>query len=290
MILEDLKPNASIRGIVPDSLVTVVSVQWFGSEALELTYKTATGKIANELLYRHDEARLEAVERGPEETAIQLMEADQYLLDVSALRLLPALAAVLGSDGPKILVSRSLHDMLTMSDVPRRTALLMRLIGARGHNKEAQCKAIAEAYSYMQDQERIVVLDNPESRLALGASRDVPVLEGVPMATDKAYDPEAEWVVGTNADTIVEHSAVTGTPILMKNRSLARSLRGRVTVIEIADQVESLIERKQALTTRLFGARHTRSVKFFVGAVIAIGGIWAPPLGVAGVVFALVDP
>ena len=37
--LEDLQPNAEIRGILPDSLVTVVNVQWFGSEALELTYK-----------------------------------------------------------------------------------------------------------------------------------------------------------------------------------------------------------------------------------------------------------
>lgn len=62
--LEQLQPNAALRGILPDVLVTVVSVQWFGSEALELTYKTATGKVANELLYRHDEARLEIVEQG----------------------------------------------------------------------------------------------------------------------------------------------------------------------------------------------------------------------------------
>jgi SNF2 family DNA or RNA helicase len=64
MKLEQLLPNTSIRGIVPDALVTVVSAQWFGSEALELTYKTATGKVANELLYRHDEPRLELVEQG----------------------------------------------------------------------------------------------------------------------------------------------------------------------------------------------------------------------------------
>mgnify|MGYP001443691682 CR=1 FL=1 len=62
--LEDLTPNASIRGILPNNLVTVVSVQWFGSEALELTYKTATGKVANELLYREDEPRLELVDEG----------------------------------------------------------------------------------------------------------------------------------------------------------------------------------------------------------------------------------
>src|SRR5947209_11910998 len=62
--LEALQPNSTVRGILPDALVTVVSVQWFGSAALELTYKTPTGKVANELLYRHDEPRLELVEQG----------------------------------------------------------------------------------------------------------------------------------------------------------------------------------------------------------------------------------
>jgi len=64
MKLEDLQANAAVRGVLSDGLVTVVSVQWFGSEALELTYKTPTGKVANELLYRHDEPRLEIVEVG----------------------------------------------------------------------------------------------------------------------------------------------------------------------------------------------------------------------------------
>lgn len=62
--LDDLLPNTSVRGILPDGLVTVVNVQWYGSEALELTYKNAQGKVANELLYRHDEPRLEVVEEG----------------------------------------------------------------------------------------------------------------------------------------------------------------------------------------------------------------------------------
>ena len=48
----------------PDGVVTVVSVQWFGSEAVELTYKTQAGAVANELLYRHDETRLEVVAQG----------------------------------------------------------------------------------------------------------------------------------------------------------------------------------------------------------------------------------
>ncbi|HUJ30824.1 MAG TPA: helicase-related protein [Candidatus Acidoferrum sp.] len=62
--LEDLLPTAAVRGIIPDQIVTVVSVQWFGSEALELTYKGPSGRVANELLYRHDEPRLQIVEHG----------------------------------------------------------------------------------------------------------------------------------------------------------------------------------------------------------------------------------
>ncbi len=49
---------------VPDCLVMVVNVQWYGSEALELTYKTPNGRVANELVYRSDEPRLELVEQG----------------------------------------------------------------------------------------------------------------------------------------------------------------------------------------------------------------------------------
>ena len=64
MKLEDLQANAIVRGILPESLATVVGVQWFGSDALELTYKSPNGKVANEILYRHDESRLEIAETG----------------------------------------------------------------------------------------------------------------------------------------------------------------------------------------------------------------------------------
>lgn len=62
--LEDLQPNACVRGILPTCNVTVVSVQWFGSEVVELTYKDAAGKVANELIYRTDEPRLTIVQQG----------------------------------------------------------------------------------------------------------------------------------------------------------------------------------------------------------------------------------
>ena len=58
MKLEALQVNAAIEGVVADGIVTVVNVRWFGEDAVELTYKTPSGKVANEILYRQDEARL----------------------------------------------------------------------------------------------------------------------------------------------------------------------------------------------------------------------------------------
>ncbi len=64
MKLEDLRPDATLRGILPEVLVTVVNVEWHGSEALTLIYRGPDGRVAEEILYRHDEARLEVVEAG----------------------------------------------------------------------------------------------------------------------------------------------------------------------------------------------------------------------------------
>ena len=62
--LDHLTLGTSVKGILPDCQVTVVSVQWFGSEALELTYKDPSGQLGNQLLYRDNEASIEVVETG----------------------------------------------------------------------------------------------------------------------------------------------------------------------------------------------------------------------------------
>jgi SNF2 family DNA or RNA helicase len=62
--LEDLQPDAAIRGILPDAVVGVVSIEWHGSDALTLVYRGPSGRVADEILYRHDEPRLEVVEAG----------------------------------------------------------------------------------------------------------------------------------------------------------------------------------------------------------------------------------
>jgi hypothetical protein len=45
--LEELRPGAAVRGALPNGLVSVVSTQWFGSTALELSYKDAVGHVEN---------------------------------------------------------------------------------------------------------------------------------------------------------------------------------------------------------------------------------------------------
>lgn len=64
MKLEQLTPNTSVKGILPNFSVTVVSTEWHGTDAVTLVYRTAEGKVSNEILYREDEARLEIVESG----------------------------------------------------------------------------------------------------------------------------------------------------------------------------------------------------------------------------------
>lgn len=57
--LEQLTPGARLRGVVPDAPVTVVQVQWHGTNALTLTYRDEQGGVGETLLYRDDEARLD---------------------------------------------------------------------------------------------------------------------------------------------------------------------------------------------------------------------------------------
>ena len=56
---EDLQPAATVRGILPDAAVSVVSVEWHGSDALTLVYRGRNGRVADEILYRDDEPPLE---------------------------------------------------------------------------------------------------------------------------------------------------------------------------------------------------------------------------------------
>jgi SNF2 family DNA or RNA helicase len=62
--LEELTRGASVKGVLPDGLVTVVDVQWHGSEVIEFIYRDSAGKLGSELLYRDREPTLEIVAAG----------------------------------------------------------------------------------------------------------------------------------------------------------------------------------------------------------------------------------
>lgn len=61
MRLEELTKGSAVKGILPQQTVKVIDVKWFGSDALELTYKDPGGRLGNELLYRHNQDTLEIV-------------------------------------------------------------------------------------------------------------------------------------------------------------------------------------------------------------------------------------
>jgi len=62
--LEELKRGAAVRGVMPEGLVTVVDVAWYGSNVVDLTYKDAGGHLGSELLYRDREPTLEIATAG----------------------------------------------------------------------------------------------------------------------------------------------------------------------------------------------------------------------------------
>lgn len=64
MRLEDLTVGSSVKGLVNNESVQVVAVKWYGSSVLELTFKNSQGMLANQLLYREDEARLEVLDNS----------------------------------------------------------------------------------------------------------------------------------------------------------------------------------------------------------------------------------
>ncbi len=62
--LEELTQGASVKGVLPSCLITVVDIQWHGSTAVELTFKDPSGSLGNQLLFRDNEPALEIIEAG----------------------------------------------------------------------------------------------------------------------------------------------------------------------------------------------------------------------------------
>ncbi|MDR3332011.1 MAG: hypothetical protein LBT08_05225, partial [Synergistaceae bacterium] len=60
--LEDITVGSSVIGIAGNAPVIVVAVKWYGNAVLEITFKDNKGQLANQLLYREDESRLDVAE------------------------------------------------------------------------------------------------------------------------------------------------------------------------------------------------------------------------------------
>ncbi|WP_205874821.1 helicase-related protein [Mycobacterium camsae] len=64
MLLEELKPGLRVDGLIPAAVITVVATQWHGTDALELTYKTAAGHLGQQVLFRKDQDALTIAQSG----------------------------------------------------------------------------------------------------------------------------------------------------------------------------------------------------------------------------------
>jgi SNF2 family DNA or RNA helicase len=62
--LEDIKKDAQIRGIIQNEIVRVITVEPIGENAVTVYYKDQAGKIAEQMFFRSDEARLSLAQEG----------------------------------------------------------------------------------------------------------------------------------------------------------------------------------------------------------------------------------
>ena len=58
MDLEEIAAGQRIAGLIPAQAVTILAVQWHGSDAVELTYKTGSGGLGQQVAYRDDQDQL----------------------------------------------------------------------------------------------------------------------------------------------------------------------------------------------------------------------------------------
>jgi SNF2 family DNA or RNA helicase len=62
--LEDLVPGVIIQGILPGQRIRVIAIEWYGEDALDLTYEDAMGNREHELVYRSRETEIELLKQG----------------------------------------------------------------------------------------------------------------------------------------------------------------------------------------------------------------------------------
>jgi len=61
--LEDIVIGANISGLAEGAPVSIVATKWHGTNAMTVTYRAVNGHIAEQILYREDEARIHVADR-----------------------------------------------------------------------------------------------------------------------------------------------------------------------------------------------------------------------------------
>lgn len=64
VLLEQVKAGLRLDGLIPREVITVIAAQWHGSDALELTYKTSSGSLGQQVVFRKDQDKLSVAETG----------------------------------------------------------------------------------------------------------------------------------------------------------------------------------------------------------------------------------
>lgn len=59
--LEDIIVGSSVQGIVANETVTIVAVQWYGTNVIEVTYKNNNGALGAQMIYRGNEADIKVM-------------------------------------------------------------------------------------------------------------------------------------------------------------------------------------------------------------------------------------
>ena len=64
VLLEELKAGRRIDGLIPGETVALIAVQAHGSDAVELTYKSAASGLGQQVVFRKDETNLSIAKGG----------------------------------------------------------------------------------------------------------------------------------------------------------------------------------------------------------------------------------
>ena len=59
--LEDITVGSSVKGIVANDIVTIIAVQWYGTNVIDVTYKNSAGALGALMIYRESETNIEVM-------------------------------------------------------------------------------------------------------------------------------------------------------------------------------------------------------------------------------------